>query len=107
MKKQLLLALAAGAVWAATDGKQTFTGVVTDSMCGASHKDMSMGPGPKCIADCVRILGAKYALVIGKQVFELSDQETPVRFAAKRVTVTGTLDRGSNTIQVYAITAAK
>jgi hypothetical protein len=37
----------------------------------------------------------------------LSDQKTPEKFAAKKVTVTGTLDAKTKTIQVDSIAAAK
>jgi hypothetical protein len=50
---------------------------------------------------------AKYALNDGKQVYVLSDQKTPEKFSAKKVTVTGTLDAASKTIQVEKIEAAK
>ena len=105
MKKQIAIMIAAAALMLGA-GKQTFTGVITDSMCGADHKSMNMGPDDKCIAACVRA-GAKYALYDGKTVYILSDQKTPEKFAAKRVTVTGTLDDKTKTIQVDSITAAK
>jgi hypothetical protein len=37
----------------------------------------------------------------------LSDQKTPEKFAAKKVTVTGTLDAKSKTIQVDSMVAAE
>jgi hypothetical protein len=43
----------------------------------------------------------------GKDVYELSDQEKPKEFAGKRVTVTGTLNGKTKTIQVDSITAAR
>jgi hypothetical protein len=43
----------------------------------------------------------------GRQVYTLSDQRTPERFAAQRVRVTGTLDAKTKTIQVESIRAAK
>ncbi|MBZ5609323.1 MAG: hypothetical protein LAP38_13755 [Acidobacteriia bacterium] len=48
-----------------------------------------------------------YVLYDGKEVYTLSDQRTPERFAGKRVTVTGTLDARTKTIQVDSIAAAK
>lgn len=56
--------------------------------------------------ECVRG-GAKYALWDGKQTYVLSDQAGAAKFAAKRVTVKGTLDAKAKTIQVSSIAAAK
>ncbi len=47
----------------------TLTGVVTDSMCGASH----MMPGKsaaECTRECVKG-GSDYALLVGKKVYTL------------------------------------
>jgi len=87
----------------------TFTGVITDTMCGASHKAMNMGPDPKCVRDCVRMdpKNTKYALYDGKNVYVLSDQKAPEALAAQKVKVTGTLDEKSKTIAVEKIEALK
>jgi hypothetical protein len=69
---------------------------------------MKMGPtDADCTKACVGIHGATYVLYDGKNVYELSDQKTPEKFAAKKVTVTGTLDAKSKKILVDSITAAK
>ena len=44
--------------------------------------------------------GAAYALNDGKNVYTLSDQQTPEKFAAQKVKVIGTLDVKTKTIQV-------
>lgn len=67
-----------------------------------------MGPtDAECVLACLRAHGASYVLYDGKDVYELSDQEKPKEFAGKRVTVTGTLDGKTKTIQVDSITAAR
>ncbi len=67
-----------------------------------------MGPtDAECTKACVSIHGAAYVLYDGKQTYELSDQTTPEKFAAKKVTVTGTLDAKTKTIKVDSIIAAK
>jgi hypothetical protein len=77
-------------------------------MCGkGGHAGMKMGSDEKCIISCVKGMNAKYALTDGTNVYILSDQKTPAKFAAKKVTVTGTLDEKSNTIKVEKIEAAK
>jgi hypothetical protein len=105
MKKTIATILAAAALmWAA--GSQTFTGTVTDSMCGADHKSMNMGTDEKCVTECVK-MGAKYTLFDGQNAYTLSDQKSAANFAAKKVMVTGTLDEKTKTIQVSSIAAAK
>jgi hypothetical protein len=104
-----LLTLTAVVALAAPPGKQTFTGSITDSMCAdGDHSHMKMGPtDAECTKACVSIHGATYVLYDGKEVYTLSDQRTPEKFAGKKVTVTGTLDAKTKTIQVDSITAAK
>jgi len=109
MAKPLILSLLATAVLAAAPGKQKFTGRITDSMCAqADHSQMRMGPtDAECTVACVQAHGALYVLYDGKQVYTLSDQQTPEKFAGKKVTVTGTLDAKTKTIRVDSITVAK
>ena len=90
-------------------GTRTFTGVITDSMCStADHAPMRMGPtDAECAAACISEHDATYVLYDGKNVYELSDQKTPERFAARRVKISGTLDAKGKTIQVDSISAAE
>ena len=107
--KHLILTLFAVAALSAAAGKQTFTGIITDDMCGkADHSQMRMGPtDAACTLACVDVHGAMYVLYDGKDVYTLSDQRTPEKFAAQKVRVIGTLDNKTKTIQVYSITAVK
>jgi hypothetical protein len=107
--KPLVLSLLAIAALAAAQGKQKFIGIITDSMCDtADHSRMRMGPtDAECTIACINAHGALYVLYDGKQVYTLSDQKTPEKFAAQKVTVTGTLNAKTKTIQVDSITAAK
>jgi hypothetical protein len=100
----VLLALAG---LSAGQGKQTFTGVITDSECStADHSHMRMGPtAAECVSACISEHGASYVLYDGKNVYALSDQKTPERFAAKKVKVAGSLDAKRKTIRVDSITA--
>ena len=108
MKKIIAIAIALAALGFAVDEKQTFTGVITDDMCAkADHKSMNMGPDAKCVAECIKGMSGKYVLFDGKNSYILSDQKTPEKFAAKKVTVSGTLDAKTKTIKVDKITAAK
>lgn len=85
----------------------TFTGVITDSMCGVSHEAMKMGPDADCVKACVKDHNSKYALLVGTQVYKLSDQQTPATFAGKKVKVTGTLYEKTGIIKVESIEAVK
>ena len=105
----LLVVSALATVPGNAQGQRKFTGVVTDSMCATNdHAHMRMGPTDgECTIACVLAHGALYVLYDGKEVYTLSDQQTPEKFAGKRVTVTGSLDAKTKTIQVAAIVAAK
>ena len=107
--KPLIFSLLIIAALAAAQGKQQFTGTVTDSMCAeADHSRMRMGPtDAECTTACVSAHDAMYVLYDGKEVYTLCDQRTPEKFAGKKVIVTGTLDARTRTIQVDSITAAK
>jgi hypothetical protein len=99
----LLLATAALA-----GGKaQSFTGTVSDAMCGAHH--MMSGPEADCTRACVG-KGSKYALVVGDKLYFLntSDKATLAsidKLAGTQAKVSGTLD--GETIQVASVAAAK
>jgi Protein of unknown function (DUF5818) len=107
MKKQIAIVIASAAMMFASPASQTFTGTITEDMCKADHKSMNMGPDAKCVTECVKGMGAKFVLYDGKDAWVLSDQKTPAKFAAKKVTVTGTLDEKAKTIKVEKIEAAK
>ncbi|HEY6362723.1 MAG TPA: DUF5818 domain-containing protein [Vicinamibacterales bacterium] len=107
--KLLVVSLLAVAALSAAQAPQTFTGIITDNMCAkGSHAQMRMGPtDADCVTACVRAHDATYVLSDGKEVYTLSDQRTPEKFAAQKVNVTGTLDAKTKTIKVDSITAAK
>lgn len=89
---------------AAVASAETFTGVVTDTMCGAKHTMMKDQPDEKCVRMCLKG-SSQYALFDGQNVYKLSDQKTPAKFAAQKVKVTGTLDARTKTIKMSAIEA--
>lgn len=104
--KTIRLVFAAAAVFAAAHASETFTGVITDTMCGAKHSMMKDQPDEQCITMCVKG-SSQYALFDGKNVVKLSDQKKPAKFAAQRVRVTGTFDSKSKTIKVESIEAVE
>jgi hypothetical protein len=107
--KRLIVCLLAVAALSAPQGKQTFTGTITDDECGrADHSRMRMGPtDAECVRACISAHSASYVLYDGNDIYTLSDQRTPERFAGQKVTVVGALDAKTKTIQVESITAAR
>lgn len=99
--KSIFLTLAFAGVLAAAGAPQTFTGVITDTLCGAKH-NMSGHSDADCVKMCVKASG-QYALFDGENVLKLSDQKRPAQFAAKHVKVTGIYNRKTNTIKVSSI----
>jgi hypothetical protein len=92
----------------AAQGKQTFTGTITDSMCADAVHRMRMGPNDaECAMACVAAHDADYVLYDGKLAYVLSDVPKAEKFAGQKVTVTGTLDAKTRKIQVDSITAAQ
>lgn len=82
---------------------KTYTGTVSDAMCGAKH----MGSAAECTRACVS-KGSKYSLVVGDKVYilETSDKaalSTLDKQAGAKATVTGT--EKDNTITVTSVKA--
>jgi len=102
----LVLALSGGGMHA--QSSMTYVGVITDTMCADDHASMKVAPDARCVKDCVGDGKTyKYALAHGKNLYVLSDQETPAKFAGKRVKVTGTLYTRTNILKVERIESAK
>ena len=102
---KLATLLMAGALLAAAAGPQTFTGVITDTMCGKDHSMMNVKPDSKCVTECVKA-GAKYALYDGKSMYILSDQKEPEKFAGQKVKITGTYNEATKILQLDSMVAA-
>jgi hypothetical protein len=99
-----LLMIVGLAVSTALAAGKTYTGTVSDAMCGAKH----MGGSPaECTRACVS-KGSKYALVVGDKVYALDTSDkaalaTLDKQAGAKATVTGT--EKDNTITVTAVKA--
>ena len=86
----------------------TYTGIVTDTMCGREHASMKMGADPQCGRACVGDGKTyKYALWVGGKMHTLSDQETPAKYAAQKVTVVGVLYPKTNIIKVVSLSPSR
>ena len=108
MNKTIYTLLLGAALLAAADKPRTYTGVITDTMCGARHT-MGITPDAKCVRECVKMdpNKYKYALLVGNDIYVLSDQQTPEKFAAQKVTVTGTLFEKTKILKVDKMEAAQ
>lgn len=94
-----ILLIAATSAFAA----ETFTGVITDTMCGAKPHTMMKDHTPsECTKMCVKGPYV-YALYDGTNVIKLSDQKISAQYAAQKVKVTGTYDEKTKTIKVATI----
>jgi hypothetical protein len=103
MKKVSLVPFAAAILFAG-GSPQSFTGTITDSMCVADHAMMDVTPDAKCVRECAKSgSSVKYVLYDGKNVYKLSDQQTPGQFAARKVKVTGKLFEKTGIIEVERI----
>jgi hypothetical protein len=83
-------------VLTAAETPKTFTGVITDTMCGVKLHSAMMKD--KTEAECVKLC---------VNVMKLSDQSAPAKYAAHKVTVTGTYDEKSKTLKVVSIEPAE
>src|SRR5713101_2438337 len=90
---------------APSSGEQkTFTGTISDSMCGATHMAKDKSPA-ECTRLCVQ-QGNKYALVVARKVYTLEGHEAELnKFAGGRVTVHGTVN--GSTVNVSSVAPAK
>jgi hypothetical protein len=89
----------------AADKPQTFTGTVSDTMCGAHHTMMPGKPDAECTRACVKG-GADYALVVGNKVYTLKGDKAQIdKFAGEQATVKGTVS--GNVIEASSIATAK
>ena len=101
----LILILGLSASFAFAAGGKTYTGTVSDAMCGAKHA--MPGDAAACTRGCIS-KGSKYALVVGDKVYTLDTADkaalaTLDKQAGAKVTVTGT--EKDNTISVSSVKA--
>jgi hypothetical protein len=102
------LLLGAALIPASFAGKaETFTGTVSDAMCGAKH--MMEGDDAACLRACVQ-KGSKYALVVGDKVYTLDVKDKATlaaleKIGAGKATVKG--EANGDTIGVSSVTAAR
>jgi hypothetical protein len=78
-----------------------FTGMVSDSICGARHVKHPELDSPRCTRECVRT-GAKYILIDGDTSYNLQGNFAQLaQFAGQRAKISGSLQ--GSTIRVSSI----
>ena len=90
------------------EAPKTFTGVITDTMCGLKPHSAMLKHKPE--AECVRLCVKGpfgYAVNDGANIMKLSDQKTPAKYAAQKVKVTGTYDEKSKILRVVSVERAE
>lgn len=105
MKTILALSVFALPIFAAP---QTWTGQITDSMCGTNHAAMASAGKPMNAHDCTMACtkaGAKFAFVSNGKVFSLANQDFAdiSQNAGATVNLTGDLGSDGKTITVTTI----
>jgi hypothetical protein len=86
--------------------EQTWTGVISDSMCVRHHESGAEGQAttdPQCTRDCVKG-GSKYVLVVGEEVYAIANQDHAelAAHAGETVVVGGVLREQTITIASVA-----
>ena len=89
---------------------QTWTGQISDSMCGVSHAKMTAThkmTEAQCTAGCVKA-GAKYVFVMDGKVYPIANQNFAglAKDAGRTVTLTGSLSGDTITVSKLAARAA-
>ena len=91
MKSQLMTltaALSLGASALVAQATQTFTGTVSDAMCGAHHM-MAGKSAAECTRECIKE-GSDFALVVDGKVYTLKGNKALLdKYAGMNVTVKG------------------
>lgn len=101
----LVLLSVTGWMWAQDQQQpadsQTYTGTVSDTMCGAKHEGDAKACTLKCIGQ-----GSQWALVVGDKVYTLTGKTDDLKqYAGASATVTGKLDADAGTIEVTSVAA--
>ncbi len=83
----------------------SWTGTVTDTSCGAKGDSESHAD---CAVKCVKEKGAKWALynASNKETYVLTGKDDPSKWAGKQVTVKGTLNKTTKSIEVSSLEAS-
>ncbi len=105
-QKAVLAVLALLSVSALAQGgtHKTLTGVVSDTMCGATHM-LKNKSAAECTRMCVKE-GSSYALVVGEKVYALKGNPSDLnKYAGEKVKVVGAVN--GDTVNAESIAPVK
>ena len=114
--KHLCMAVVAGVlgVMSASAAEKTWTGKISDSMCGAKHNTAAEHAGKKmserdCTVACVKDHNAKYVFVTGGKVYNVGNQDFGdlQAHAGHTVKLTGEMSGDTITVSKIAMPAKK
>src|SRR5688572_4749276 len=110
MKKTSLLifvTLMAGALTLSA-AEKTWTGSISDSMCGASHKGMDHGAKKMTARECTQMCikgGSRYVFAVGSKVYGVENQSFAglAEHAGHTVKLTGEMSADGKMVKVSKI----
>ncbi len=112
VKIACFVALLVGMVTVASSADQTWTGQISDSMCGASHAHMtSAHPGMTdraCVQGCIKN-GGKYVFVTNGTVYKIENQDLALlpTHAGHTVLLTGNMAGDTITVSNIVMPSKK
>ncbi len=82
-----------------------WTGMVTETHCGAAHKG-GTAKDIQCIKECVTSGRGKLALLVGSDVFTITNPDKATGHEGHNVKVMGTADSTAKTVTIESLTMA-
>ncbi len=97
--KKLFISASLGSMMALSAFGATWSGTISDAMCGAKHADASP-ESQKCAQTCVKEHGAEPVFVVGDKIYKIADaSKTKVMpHVGHKVTISGKLDGDTVTV---------
>jgi hypothetical protein len=103
--RKLSLIVSLGSMFAAAAFAETWSGTVSDSMCGAKHEAASASDAA-CVKKCVKG-GASAVFISDGKVYQIAadSQSKVMPLLGQKVTVMGKMD--GDTVEIASVAAAK
>lgn len=100
--KKLFATLSLGAAFAMSAMGASWTGTISDAMCGAKHVNAT-ADDQKCAQTCVKEHGSEPVLVVGDKIYKIdaASKDKVLPHVGHKVTVTGKLS--NDTVSVKSI----
>lgn len=98
--KKFFVTVSLGSAMALTAFGATWSGTISDSMCGAKHAGATEDD-MKCAATCVKEHGAAPVFVVGDKVYKIADasKEKVMPHVGHKVTINGKLEGDTVTVK--------